>query len=149
MVTIVGPIPKTTSKKTEDERKKILKASSKAKERMFPTAPRGIPLHIHRSEYVQEKLKERQRYYEKIYGKMTTDYFHQQKIGYSRLHHRREKSKKLSLFKIDYKGKTRSVTAVDPFETVEIGAWRGFAIVEAEVSELVGHNRLDVLRKYM
>lgn len=46
--------------KSVEERERILKASSKAKERIFESPPRGLPLHINRSEYVQYKLQEKQ-----------------------------------------------------------------------------------------
>ena len=48
-----------------------------------------------------------------------------------------------------YRDGERIRESVRPFETVQIGDWKGYAISATDVSRFVGHNRLDVLQKYL
>lgn len=141
--------PKDYFQKTDEEREKILKASSKAKERIFQIPPRAIPLHINRSEYVQKLLQEKQDKWEKYYKKITAQDFKDKKVGYTRIQFNKQENGKFFLYKTVYKKGEKIVSVVDPFSIIQIGTWRGYAVAAVEVSNNVGHNRLDVLRKYM
>ena len=80
-------------------------------------------LHIHRNEYAQRLLKNR---IEELKGDKTREF-----KGYSHL-----------------KTKGQSLEQLDRYE-VKIGTFKGSARAFMEVSEALGHNRLDVLAKYV
>lgn len=80
-------------------------------------------LHIHRNEYAQRLLKNR---IEELKGDKAREF-----RGYSHL-----------------KTKGQSLEQLDRYE-VKIGTFKGSARAFMEVSEALGHNRLDVLAKYV
>lgn len=82
-----------------------------------------IGLHIHRNEYAQRLLKNR---IDELKSDKTREF-----RGYSHL-----------------KTKGQSLEQLDRYE-VKIGTFKGSARAFMEVSEALGHNRLDVLAKYV
>lgn len=133
-------------KKPVEERERMLKASSNAKERLFQSNKSSVPLHIHRNEYVQIMLAERQQHYERSRGAITKD---MNRVGYSRIRFREVTGGKYEIFKVDYKNGQRVVTQVNPFDVVKVGTFEGYALSAVDVMKAVGHNRLDVLQKYL
>lgn len=132
-----------------EERVAILRAETQKSSRVFSKIKKTLPLHINRNEYVQKRLEEKQDKYEKIRlqggggGGGGA-------VGYSRIQFKVDSSTgEISPYKVDYKNGERIVTQVDPFATVTIGTWRGYVIAACEVMQDVGHNRLDVINKYM
>lgn len=83
-------------------------------------------LHIHRSEYAQRYLRERIEQLEEQRGGVEGSY-----KGYSHL-----------------KTKGKSLDDLDAYR-VKIGTFEGSARAFMEVSQALGHNRLDVLAKYL
>ena len=136
--------------KPVSERETMLKSRSKASERLFQSESRKFGLHINRNEYVERQLRERQEYWESKVGKMTDEIFQNRQTGYSRIGFKyNEETGRTLLYKTYYKNGERVIESVRPFETVQIGNWRGYAISATDVSRFVGHNRLDVLQKYL
>ncbi|HFI0502047.1 TPA: recombinase XerC [Streptococcus suis] len=140
-------------KLSQEEREvRLLSAGSRKGEQIFKTENKKIPLHINRSEYVQEKLKERQSFWEgrKNVGVLTEEKIREKSVGFSRLHFKYDPiSERTNIFRITYSDGRRSIQTVSPFSVVKIGTWQGYAIAATDVMREVGHNRLDVLSKYM
>ncbi|MGV3110663.1 recombinase XerC [Streptococcus pluranimalium] len=130
------------------ERERMLKASSDKRERIFKQNKQNVPMHIHRNDYVRNRLYEVQAKYEKKAGKLTQEKIKNRSTGYSRISFKRN-GKQFSIFKINYAGGQKFVQQVAPFSIVKIADWEGYAISACEVMSDVGHNRLDVLLKYM
>lgn len=136
--------------KPVSERETMLKARTNANERLFQSESRKFGLHINRNEYVEQQLRERQAFWEKKAGKMTEKIFQERKTGYSRIGFKYdEKTGRTQLYKTYYRDGQKIIENVRPFETVQIGNWKGYAISATDVSRFVGHNRLDVLQKYL
>ncbi len=139
--------------KNEAERKKILLASNTNNDEcLFQTENRSIPLHINRNEYVLSKLKERQNYWEtkRSIEEVASDKATNNIIGYSRINFKyNDVSHETSIYRVSYKNKIRHRLKVDPFSIVKIGTWQGYVIAATDVMRYVGHNRLDVLNRYL
>lgn len=137
--------PKDYFKKSVQEREKLLKNNARRSGRIFGVENRNIPLHINRNEYVEEKLKERQAFWEnkKSVGSLETRLFSgkSSRVGYSRIRFTQNNG--------FYMIRGTNGAVVQPFSVVKIGTWEGYAISACEVMENVGHNRLDVLGKYL
>ncbi|KPJ21730.1 hypothetical protein [Streptococcus phocae] len=143
--------PTNYLRKSEEEREKaLLSAGSRKKEQLFKVNKRSLPLHINRNEYVQQRLIERQQYWEQKKGTLTVDYIQKHSIGYSRIgftHHAQRNW--TNLYRTSYKNGQKVVEKVNPFAVVKVGTWQGYAIAATDVMRDVGHNRLDVLRRYL
>lgn len=130
------------------ERERMLKASSDKRERIFKQNKQNVPLHIHRNDYVRQRLAEAQAKYEKKAGKLTQAKIKDRLGGYSRIGFKRN-GNQFSIYKTNYVNGQKFVEKVEPFSVVKIADWQGYAISACEVMSDVGHNRLDVLLKYM
>lgn len=130
------------------ERERMLKASSDKRDRIFKQNKQNVPLHIHRNDYVRQRLSEAQAKYEKKAGKLTQAKIKDRKTGYSRIGFRRD-GKQFTIYKTVYAAGQKFVEKVEPFSVVKIADWQGYAISACEVMSDVGHNRLDVLLKYL
>lgn len=133
------------------ERVAILKAETQKAQKLFKNSKSHIPLHINRNEYVEKLLKERQEKHERrltapggggIGGGAG-------KIGYSKIGFKSSSDGSISLYKTEYKDGEQIISPVDPYSVVKIGTWVGYVIAAAEVMRAIGHNRLDVLLKYL
>lgn len=134
--------------KDASERERMLKASSRKSERIFTHNKQSVPLHIHRNDYVRERLIECQQKWEKKHGGLTAGKIKNRMTGYSRIGFKVDDGR-YSIYKTTYAGGRKFVQEVKPFSVVKIGDWQGYAISACEVMSDVGHNRLDVLLKYL
>lgn len=135
-------------KKEVAERERMLKASSDKQERLFKQNKQSVPLHIHRNEYVRQRLCETQDKWEKKVGGLTAEKIKERIGGYSRIGFKR-KGNQFVIYKTTYANGQKFVEQVKPFSVVKIADWQGYTISACEVMENVGHNRLDVLLRYM
>lgn len=136
-------------KKQKTEREQLLKTSSKASERLFKSNKQNIPLHIHRNDYVRQRLIECQKNNEKKAGELTRERFESRRVGYTKLGFIRDDKGQYQIFKTTYVGGKRIRESVNPYSTIKIADWHGYVISACQVMENVGHNRLDVLLKYL
>lgn len=134
--------------KDTSERENILKASSDRRERIFTQNKQSIPLHIHRNEYVRQKLSEAQIKYEQKFGKLVAANVNEKTTGYTRIGFKHI-GENLYIYKTVYKDSHKFIEKVEPSSIVKIADWRGYVISACEVMENIGHNRLDVLLKYL
>lgn len=135
-------------KKDVSERERMLKASSDKRERIFKQNKQNVPLHIHRNDYVRNKLYEVQAKYEKKAGKLTQEKIKDRFTGSTRIGFKRD-GKQFTIYKTTYAKGHKIIEKIEPFSVVKIADWQGYAISACEVMSNVGHNRLEVLSDYL
>lgn len=119
-----------------DNDKERFKQENYRGQKVIPGIDNAIPLHIHRADYARQRIIEESAKYSISPNSP--------KIGYSRL-----QAKKQGIMRVSYENGQRTA------EMVQIGAITKIKTLEADVRAFMtvslelGHNRLDVLAKYL